>query len=114
MGHQRGSDKLQGFPARVQDQLPEYNMPNLADLNLAFSDALRLLTPHRLYGEDYPGVASIAFSHPHPQITIRTFSRSSRTTYGRNASVIQAPLAKSSIVKRLRRFVSKGLEVLHP
>ncbi len=30
-------------------------MPNLADLNLAFSDALRLLTPHRLYAEDHPG-----------------------------------------------------------
>ena len=64
------------FLRAVQDQLPEYEMPNLADLDLAFR---MHYASYGLIGYTMKiirGAARIASSHPRRQITIRTFSQS--------------------------------------
>ena len=64
------------FLRAVQEQLPEYEMPNLADLDLAFR------MHHASYGligytmKIIRGAARIACSHPRRQITLRTLSQS--------------------------------------
>ncbi len=64
------------FLRAVQDQLPEYEMPNLADLDLAFR---MHYASYGLIGYTMKiirGAARIASSHPRSQITMRTFSQS--------------------------------------
>ena len=76
------------FLRAVQDQLPEYEMPNLADLDLAFR---MHYASYGLIGYTMKiirGAARIASSHPRRQITIRTFSQSYADHIYRNASVI--------------------------
>jgi len=64
------------FLRAVQEQLPEYEMPNLADLDLAFR---MHYASYGLIGYTMKiirGAARIACSHPRRQITLRTLSLS--------------------------------------
>ncbi len=64
------------FLRAVQEQLPEYEMPNLADLDLAFR---MHYASYGLIGYTMKiirGAARIACSHPRRQITLRTLSQS--------------------------------------
>jgi hypothetical protein len=60
----------------VQEQLPEYQMPNLADIDVAFR---MHYASYGLIGYTMKiirGAARIACSHPRQQITLRTLSQS--------------------------------------
>jgi hypothetical protein len=64
------------FLRAVQEQLPEYDMPTLADLDLAFR---MHYASYGLIGYTMKiirGAARIACSHPRGQITLRTLSQS--------------------------------------
>jgi hypothetical protein len=64
------------FLRAVQEQLPEYDMPNLADLDLAFR---MHYASYGLIGYTMKiirGAARMACSHPRRQITLRTLSQS--------------------------------------
>jgi hypothetical protein len=64
------------FLRAVQEQLPDYEMPNLADLDLAFR---MHYASYGLIGYTMKiirGAARIACSHPRRQITLRTLSQS--------------------------------------
>jgi len=63
------------FLRAVQEQLPEYEMPNLADIDLAFR---MHYASYGLIGYTMKiirGAARIACSHPRRQITLRTLSQ---------------------------------------
>jgi len=64
------------FLRAVQEQLPEYEMPNLADLDLAFR---MHYASYGLIGYTMKiirGAARMACAHPRRQITLRTLSQS--------------------------------------
>jgi energy-coupling factor transporter ATP-binding protein EcfA2 len=77
-GHKDDRRTYRAFLQAVQEQLPEYMMPPLADLDMAF----------RLHYGSYGligytmkiirGAARIARSHPRREITLRTFAQSFR------------------------------------
>lgn len=74
----RNEDRMayRAFLRAVQDQLPEYEMPSLSDVDLAFR------IHYASYGligytmKIIRGAVRIARDHPRRQITLRTFSKS--------------------------------------